>query len=175
MKVVPLLKIFLKLFFKLLCVYILIFFLRICLFLQNLKLIILNWSYFLKTFCFPFQKIFWIFYMLVSISLLLRIFLKILNRCLITIRQIWKLSISITFPILVKKISKNRKMYIKTFIIILRNQLAAKFRDITFDFYESRRSKFRPTGLNVPLNKLKESGQIIAFIESLWLKKNGWN
>ena len=64
-------------------------------------------------------------------------------------------------------------MYIKTFIIILRNQLAAKFRDITFDFYESRRSKFRHTGLNVPLNKLKESGQIIAFIKSLWLKKNG--
>ena len=144
-------------------------------FLQNFKLIILNWSYFLKTFCFPLQKIFWIFYMLVSISFLLRIFLKILNWSLITIRQIWKLSISITFSIQVKKILKNRKMHIKTFIIILRNQLAAKFRDITFDFYESQRSKFRRTGLNVPSNKLKESGQIIAFIESLRLKKKGWN
>ena len=62
-------------------------------------------------------------------------------------------------------------MYMKTFIILLKNVLKKDFPDIELAFYVSRRSKFVHMGLDVQLTKISNSGDIINAIEKYWLEK----
>ena len=62
-------------------------------------------------------------------------------------------------------------MYMKTFLIKLQNQLKKDHADVNFEFYVSRRSKFVHMGLDIPLNKIAHSEEIMAFIEKFWMEK----
>ena len=63
------------------------------------------------------------------------------------------------------------KMYMKTFLIILKNRLSEKYPDVSIDFYVSRRSKFVHMGLDMAFYTYTKCFEMIAFIESLWKKK----
>ena len=62
-------------------------------------------------------------------------------------------------------------MYMKTFIIMLKNVLKRDYPDIELAFYVSRGSKFVRTGLDVQLTKILNSREIINAIEKYWLEK----
>ena len=56
-------------------------------------------------------------------------------------------------------------MYMKTFIIVLKNVLKKDYPDTELAFYVSRRSKFVHMGLDVQLTKISNSREIINATE----------
>ena len=52
-------------------------------------------------------------------------------------------------------------MYMRTFLIMLKNVLKKDYPDIEIEFYLSRRSKFVHMGLDVQLNKIADSEKFI--------------
>ena len=62
-------------------------------------------------------------------------------------------------------------MYMKTFLIIPQNQLKKDHADVNFEFYVSRRSKFVHMDLDIPLKKIANSEEIVAFIKKFWMDK----
>ena len=56
-------------------------------------------------------------------------------------------------------------MYMKTFIIMLKNVLKKDYPDIELAFYVSRRSKFVHMGFDVQVTKISHSRDIINAIE----------
>ena len=57
-------------------------------------------------------------------------------------------------------------MFMKTFLIILKNCLKKDYPDVEAELYLSRRSKFVHMGLDVPINK-----EFVRDTENLWLQK----
>ena len=62
-------------------------------------------------------------------------------------------------------------MYIKTFLVMLQNRLKKDRPDLIIEFYLSRRSKFVHMGLDIQLNKIARSEDILRDIENFWLQK----
>ena len=62
-------------------------------------------------------------------------------------------------------------MYMKSFIIMLKNVLKKDYPDIELAFYVSRSSKFVHIGLDVQLTKISNSRDIINAIEKYWREK----
>ena len=62
-------------------------------------------------------------------------------------------------------------MFMKTFLIILKNCLKKDYPNVEAEFYLSRRSKFVHMGLDMPINKITHYEEFIRNIENLWLQK----
>ena len=58
-------------------------------------------------------------------------------------------------------------MYMKAFLIILKGRFSKKYPGVVVDFYLLRESKFVRKGLDVPLQKIDLSSEMISFIELL--------
>ena len=63
-------------------------------------------------------------------------------------------------------------MFMKTFLIILKNCLKKDYPDVKVEFYVSRRSKFVHMGLDIPINKIARSDELVKDIEKIWLEKS---
>ena len=62
-------------------------------------------------------------------------------------------------------------MYMKTFLVILQTRLKKDYADLNVHFYLSRRSKFVHMGLDLPLNKIGHTEEILETIENFWSEK----
>ena len=58
-------------------------------------------------------------------------------------------------------------MYMKAFLIILKGRFSKKYPSVVVDFYLLRESNFVRKGLDVPLQKINLSSEMISFIELL--------
>ena len=62
-------------------------------------------------------------------------------------------------------------MYMKTFLLILKNSLSEKYPDVNIEFYVLRSSTFLHMGLDIPFYTCTQYFKMIAFIESFWKEK----
>ena len=62
-------------------------------------------------------------------------------------------------------------MYMKTFLIMLQNNLKKDHPEIVVEMYVSRRSKFVHVGLDTALNKLPNYENFISGIKLFWNQK----
>ena len=56
-------------------------------------------------------------------------------------------------------------MYMKAFLVALKQCVKKDYPDIEFEFYLSRRSKFAHMGLDLPLISVKDHQKLIKFIQ----------
>ena len=59
-------------------------------------------------------------------------------------------------------------MYVKAFLVALKQCVKKDYPDIEFKFYLSRRSKFAHMGLDLPLISVKDHQKLIKFIQEYW-------
>ena len=59
-------------------------------------------------------------------------------------------------------------MYMKVFLVALKEAVQKDYPNIDFDFYLSRRSRFAHMGLNLPLISIPDHLKIIKFIQDFW-------
>ena len=59
-------------------------------------------------------------------------------------------------------------MYMKAFLVALKQCVKKDYPDIEFEFYLSRRSKFAHMGLDLPLISVKDHQKLIKFIQEYW-------
>ena len=62
-------------------------------------------------------------------------------------------------------------MFMKTFLIMLKNILKKDHPDLELDFYLSRRSKFVHMDMDTSITKYKRYEQLIRDIEAYWKSK----
>ena len=62
-------------------------------------------------------------------------------------------------------------MYMKTFLIILKNSLKNDYPDLVVELYLSRRSKFVHLGLDIPISQIFDQEKFISTIKNLWDNK----
>ena len=56
----------------------------------------------------------------------------------------------------------------KDFLVALKEAVKKDYPNIDFDFYLSRRSRFVPMGLNLPLISIPDHSKIIKFTQDFW-------
>ena len=59
-------------------------------------------------------------------------------------------------------------MYMKVFLVALKEAVKKDYPNIDFDFYLSKRSRFAHMGLNLPLISIPDHLKIIKFIQDFW-------
>ena len=59
-------------------------------------------------------------------------------------------------------------MFMKAFLVALREIVKKDYPDINFEFYLSRRSKFVHMGLDMPLISIVNHREILKVIENYW-------
>ena len=63
-------------------------------------------------------------------------------------------------------------MYMKAFLVALRQVVKKDYPDIEFEFYLSRRLKFAHMGIDVPLISINNHLKLVKFIQDYW-EQNG--
>ena len=64
-------------------------------------------------------------------------------------------------------------MFMKAFLVALREIVKKDYPDINFEFYLSRRSKFIHMGLDMPLISIVNHREILKVIENYWNDNKG--
>ena len=59
-------------------------------------------------------------------------------------------------------------MYMKAFLVALKQCVKKDYPEIEFEFYLSRRSKFAHMGFDLPLVSVKDHQKLIKFIQEYW-------
>ena len=59
-------------------------------------------------------------------------------------------------------------MYMKAFLVNLKQRVKKDYPNTDFEFYLSRRSKFAHMGLDVPLISIEKHQELIQFIKEYW-------
>ena len=59
-------------------------------------------------------------------------------------------------------------MFMKAFLVALREIVKKDYPDINFEFYLSRRSKFVHMGLDMPLISIVNQREILKVVENYW-------
>ena len=59
-------------------------------------------------------------------------------------------------------------MYMKAFLVALKQRVKKDYPNTDFEFYLSRRSKFAHMGLDVPLISIGKHQELIQFIKEYW-------